>query len=74
MTISLGINPNNPPQVGVPPLADQIWNDGQLGSYQIPETAFFDLDPEDVLTFTATLADGSALPSWLTFAPGTGTF
>ncbi len=74
MTISLGINPNNPPQVGVPPLADQVWNDGQVGSYQIPATAFFDLDPEDILAFTATLADGSALPSWLTFAPATGTF
>ncbi len=31
---------------------------------QIPVDAFIDMDG-DVLTYTATLADGSALPSWL---------
>ncbi|MBI0432194.1 putative Ig domain-containing protein, partial [Pectobacterium parmentieri] len=33
------------------------------------------IDPDgDTLTLSATLADGSPLPSWITFNPATGTF
>ncbi|HPM81747.1 MAG TPA: PKD domain-containing protein [Candidatus Anammoximicrobium sp.] len=32
------------------------------------------MDSGDILTLSATLDDGSALPAWLTFQPGTGTF
>ncbi|MBE5213575.1 putative Ig domain-containing protein, partial [Pectobacterium quasiaquaticum] len=35
---------------------------------------FTDPDVGDTLTLSATLADGSALPSWLSFNPATGTF
>jgi Ca2+-binding RTX toxin-like protein len=35
---------------------------------------FSDIDPEDVLNFSATLASGTALPSWLTFDPATRSF
>ncbi|WP_254173274.1 putative Ig domain-containing protein [Planktothrix pseudagardhii] len=35
---------------------------------------FNDIDAGDSLTYTATLADGKALPSWLTFDSTTGTF
>ncbi|WP_418903715.1 putative Ig domain-containing protein, partial [Pokkaliibacter plantistimulans] len=32
------------------------------------------MDAGDSLTLSATLADGSALPSWLSFDASTGTF
>jgi VCBS repeat-containing protein len=37
-------------------------------------SAFTDADSSDTLTYTATLRDGSALPSWLTFDASTRTF
>ncbi|MEG4634679.1 FG-GAP-like repeat-containing protein [Microcoleus sp. AR_TQ3_B6] len=41
--------------------------------YQFPQNTFTDPDPGDTLTYTATLMDGSPLPSWLTFNPDTRT-
>ncbi|MCH4998801.1 putative Ig domain-containing protein, partial [Pectobacterium carotovorum] len=35
---------------------------------------FTDPDVGDTLTLSATLADGTALPAWLSFNPATGTF
>jgi Ca2+-binding RTX toxin-like protein len=72
--VALGIDPNNGPRLGLPSMADQVWNDSVAGSYQIPASAFYDLDLADGMTFAATLADGSALPGWLTFNPTTRTF
>ena len=43
-------------------------------SFTIPENTFQDVDPGDNLTYSATLEDGSELPSWLTFDAATGTF
>jgi Ca2+-binding RTX toxin-like protein len=40
----------------------------------IPASAFDDADAGDVLSYSATLADGSALPSWLSFDAATRTF
>jgi Ca2+-binding RTX toxin-like protein len=68
-----GAQGNNPPEVGSQPMADQIWYDGEFAFYQIPATAFFDAD-QDTLTFTVALADGSALPEWLSFNPIPGVF
>ncbi|MES3093362.1 putative Ig domain-containing protein [Sphingomonas aerolata] len=73
-TVSLGIDANNAPMLGQPGLLGQVGYDNQAFSYTIPATAFFDLDLTDVLTFSATLADGSALPTWLAFNAGTRTF
>lgn len=72
--VSLGIDANNKPVLGVPEMADQSVDDGAAYSYQIPATAFIDLDLGDAMTFVATLADGSALPAWLTFNPINRTF
>lgn len=72
--VSLGIDANNKPVLGVPEMADQSVDDGAAYSYQIPATAFIDLDLGDAMTFAATLADGSALPAWLTFNPVNRTF
>mgnify|MGYP006275055707 CR=1 FL=1 len=35
--------------------------------YKIPKTSFIDVDRGDSLSYSATLSDGSALPSWLNF-------
>ena len=44
-----------------------------LPSFTIPDNVFQDLDAGDVLTYSATLGDGNALPNWLSFAPNTRT-
>jgi hypothetical protein len=62
----------------IPYLANQIPNQtdtvGVLFSYIIPDTTFVDDDGNNTLTYTATLSNGGALPSWLSFNPGTRTF
>ncbi|MFN3628594.1 MAG: putative Ig domain-containing protein [Casimicrobiaceae bacterium] len=66
-------NTNDAPEVGVP-LANQSGRVGEALSWQLPAGAFFDVDAGDALTYAATLADGSALPAWLSFDAATGTF
>ena len=60
-----------------PTVATEIPNQtamsGTAFSYQFPAATFTDAD-SDTLTYTATLDDDSALPSWLSFAPATRTF
>ncbi|MEM6829056.1 MAG: putative Ig domain-containing protein [Bacteroidota bacterium] len=48
--------------------------EGEAFSYQIPDGTFSDPNPSDSFTFSANLADGSALPAWLTLDAATGTF
>ncbi|TLU55670.1 MAG: hypothetical protein FDX02_02770 [Chlorobium sp.] len=58
-------------------IADQTAVRGNIYNFTVPATAFSDIDPANsggTLSYTATLEDGSALPSWLTFAPATRTF
>ena len=78
VTVSLGIDTNNAPMVGTG-VADTEWLDGGARSYAIQSTAFYDLDmfrdgTTDQITYSAMLATGLALPSWLTFNPTTRTF
>jgi Ca2+-binding RTX toxin-like protein len=42
--------------------------------YEVSANSFVDVDAGDTLTYSATLADGSALPSWLKFDSATRTF
>jgi serralysin len=72
--VQLGVDTNNPPVLGQPAMADQIWPDGQSASYTIPGTSFIDPDGQHTLSFRATLLDGSALPAWLSFDASTRTF
>lgn len=51
----------------------QSAQEGQVFTYTFPETAFADADG-DSLTYVAALADGSALPAWLSFDAATRTF
>ncbi|MTJ43417.1 hypothetical protein FJR39_09480 [Dolichospermum flos-aquae UHCC 0037] len=55
-------------------IADQNAKQDNLFNFQIPTNTFSDIDAGDFLTYSATLENGNALPSWLTFNPTTGTF
>lgn len=61
-----------------PVLAAQIANQnatiGSAYSFVLPANTFTDVDSGDTLTYTATAADGSALPGWLSFNGATRTF
>jgi Ca2+-binding RTX toxin-like protein len=47
---------------------------GDAVTYTTPLAAFADIDAGDVLAYSATLTDGAALPSWLSFNASTRTF
>ncbi len=64
---------NDAPHVAHP-LVDQHVGDDAAFSFGLAVDAFRDVDAGDILTYTATLADGSALPEWLTFDSATRTF
>lgn len=59
---------NNPPVVN-----NSIPNQGAIINrsfiYVLPDNTFTDIDVEDNLTYSATLADGTPLPAWLSFDP-----
>jgi parallel beta-helix repeat protein len=55
------------------PLLDQNATENTPFTYVVPATSFTDPD-NDSLAYTATLADGSALPAWLKFDAATRTF
>lgn len=52
-------------------IANQTTTTGTAFSYVVPTTTFSDPDAGDALTLSATLSDGSALPTWLGFDPTT---
>lgn len=53
--------------------ANQTWQQGQVVSFSLPSNTFTDPQGE-ALHYTATLSNGQALPSWLSFNPTTETF
>ncbi|MFM7364677.1 MAG: putative Ig domain-containing protein, partial [Cuspidothrix sp.] len=55
-------------------IADQNAKQGTAFNFQIPTNTFTDIDAGDVLSYSATLENGDALPSWLTFNPTDSTF
>ncbi|MBA0215754.1 putative Ig domain-containing protein, partial [Pectobacterium brasiliense] len=65
-------NVNDTPVVATPIPAQSVAQDGSL-NFTVPAGTFTDPDG-DTLTLSATLANGSPLPSWITFNPTTGTF
>ncbi|MEI7612750.1 MAG: putative Ig domain-containing protein, partial [Betaproteobacteria bacterium] len=66
-------NTNDAPIVATP-LTAQVATAGTALTYVVPVNTFTDVDIGDSLTLTASLANGSALPSWLTFNAATRTF
>lgn len=71
-TFSVGVtNVNDAPEIGAL-LTDQAARAATPFTWQLPQGAFVDVDAGDVLTYSARLADGSALPQWLSFDAATG--
>jgi len=66
-------NTNDAPTV-LAALQNQQVNEDQAFSYVVPAGTFGDVDAGDVLTYSAKLANGAALPSWLAFNAATRTF
>ncbi|MCF5900103.1 putative Ig domain-containing protein, partial [Aeromonas veronii] len=66
------VNTNDAPTAGS--IANQSVNEDTALSFTLPANTFADVDVGDSLTLSATQADGSALPGWLSFNPATGTF
>lgn len=64
---------NDAPTVGSA-ISSQSATQDSAFSFPVPAGTFADVDPGDTLTLSATLADGLALPAWLSFNPATGTF
>ncbi len=73
-TVTVTILGENDAPVVDNPLSDQTTRVGTPLNYTIPADTFSDIDNGDTLTYTATLEDGSPLPSWLDFDETTGTF
>lgn len=55
-------------------LADQEAVEDSEWIFTVPDATFADRDTADTLTYTATRADGTPLPSWLSFDPATLNF
>ncbi|MBH0199723.1 MAG: hypothetical protein HP497_09940, partial [Nitrospira sp.] len=66
-------NVNDAPSLANP-IADQTANTGAAFTFTVAANTFADVDAGDSLSYSATRADGTALPSWLTFTPTTRTF
>jgi VCBS repeat-containing protein len=73
-TVNVTITGTNDAPLVATAIAAQFSNEDAAFSYTIPAGSFSDIDQGDVLSYTATLADGSALPSWLAFDAATQTF
>ncbi len=69
--VASGSNTN---PVLVNPIANQNATEDAAYNFQFDANVFNDADMGDVLTYSATMADGSALPGWLSFDPLTRTF
>ena len=73
-TLDITVSGANDAPVVATPLADQSLTFNKAFSFVMPANSFTDVDQGDTLTYSATLADGSDLPSWLKFDAATGTF
>ena len=67
------LNVNDAPTAATPVVSQQAKIDAPF-SFTVPANTFLDIDAGDMLTYTAKLADGSALPAWLSFDTATQTF
>ena len=68
------VNNVNDAPVVVSPITNQVSMEDVAFSFTVPVNTFADIDVGDTLTYSATQANGSALPSWLTFNAATRTF
>ena len=73
-TLNVTVDPVNDAPTVVNAIADQFVSKDATFSFTLPANTFRDIDAGDSLSFSATLSNGNALPSWLTFNPNTRTF
>ena len=73
-TVSFTLQGANDVPLQATSIPDQVAVIGAGYNYVVPAGGFTDADLGDTLSFSATQADGSALPAWLTFNAGTRTF
>jgi hypothetical protein len=73
-SLQVTVSGANDAPVLVAALADHTVKFNKDFSWKVPANSFTDKDKGDTLSYSATLADGSALPSWLKFDAATGTF
>jgi Ca2+-binding RTX toxin-like protein len=73
-TIKSKFQPGNLPPGLNRVIADQLAREDGAFEFQVPADTFEDPDTGDALVLAATLADGSALPSWLVFDAASGRF
>jgi len=67
------LNSNDAPTVANV-IPNQTTNEDSAFNFQFASNTFNDVDAADTLTYSATLSDGAALPSWLSFNAATRTF
>ncbi|MBO6551026.1 MAG: tandem-95 repeat protein, partial [Rhizobiales bacterium] len=72
-TVNVEVAAVNDAPVVQTPMEDQNSAEDRPVNIVVPETLFSDVDG-DQLTLSASLSDGTALPSWLAFDPETKTF
>lgn len=73
-TVTVVIRNVNEPPVVVHPLPSQQVLVNDAAGFAMTSNTFADPDLNDVLSYSATLVDGSPLPAWLAFDPTTGLF
>lgn len=66
-TFGLSISNTNDAPVLVGSIANQLAVDDEMFSLVIPTSLFLDVDQGDQLSYTLKQADGTTLPSWLSF-------
>ncbi|WP_420580398.1 putative Ig domain-containing protein [Reichenbachiella sp.] len=72
-TLNIIVNPVNDLPILANAIPDQNTTGFKAFSYTVPANTFSDIETSN-LTLSASLADDSALPSWLNFTPSTGNF
>ncbi|MCC2972635.1 VCBS domain-containing protein [Massilia sp. IC2-476] len=73
-TLDVTVLGENDAPILVKALGDRSIEANKAFSFQLPADSFVDIDKGDTLVYSAKLANGSALPSWLKFDAATGTF
>ncbi|MBW4612884.1 MAG: tandem-95 repeat protein [Desmonostoc vinosum HA7617-LM4] len=72
--VSITVTGVNDTPTLVQAIANQTTLEDGFFSFQIPANTFIDIDANDQLTYSAALANGNPLPSWLSFDSNSLTF
>jgi Ca2+-binding RTX toxin-like protein len=71
---TLAGGPGNDAPTLASPIAPQTATEDAAFAFTLPAGTFTDADAWDTLAYSASAADGSALPAWLAFDPATAAF